>query len=450
MPCRWCIARSVHQLQFYTKYQAGCFNVTSVKQQNMEGLNTSFLPNLKNLIFKVGLAIILTLLLLEVITRVVWWNRHVVTLFGRPLTLLPLPLVTEQQAEILAEWTKTPDSYVQFDPVLGWSIRPNTRAELEGVIYTSNSAGMRSLREYPLEKVEGITRIGTFGPSFTHSDEVPDDATWQAQMEQARPDLEVMNWGVGGYGTDQAFLRYKTQGAAYQPDIVIIGFEEDNLRRNVNRFRPFFRRQTGLPLTKPVFITEGNGLKLLETPFADFESLRDSLLDDPDGFLDTVCPHDYYCHRPLYQPMALDIFKSFRFFRTLAHEINRASQPKSSSVHDPYIQRVNLLLIQVFVEEVIRNGSIPVVLVFPERQSIEAHERGEETAYKAGVTLLKEQGLLVIDLAPAFAHAKITENADYLDYYASDGGHFNQLGNYIVSQTVLAHLCQEGILRNCS
>lgn len=401
-----------------------------------------------HLVFKIGFVVIITLFLLELVAQILWWNSNTITL-GKPLTLLPLPLVTEQQAEILSAWTENPDSYIQFDSVLGWSIKPNATGEQQGVTYTANSAGMRSLREYALEKPESIIRIGTFGPSFTHCDEVPDQATWQAQIERARPDLEVMNWGVGGYGTDQAFLRYKTQGAVYQPNIVIIGFEEDNLRRNVNRFRPFFRSGTGLPLTKPVFVVDQNQLRLVKNPFDEFETFRHTLLDTPDNFLNIVCPDDFYCNQEHYQQRFLDIFKSYRFFRTLVHQISQVNQPRVSTIQDPYVQQVNLLLITMFVEEVMKNDAVPLILLFPERQSIEAHEKGEETEYQAGVTLLKNQGLQVIDLAPAFVHAKRTENRTYLDYYASDGGHFNQLGNYIVSQTVLAHLCQAGLLENC-
>ncbi|GIK43189.1 MAG: hypothetical protein BroJett011_70220 [Chloroflexota bacterium] len=394
--------------------------------------------------------IFVTLLILELFTRLVWWNDQVVrSLFGREITLLPAPLVNERQIESLKTWAADPNKYVQFDPVLGWSIRPNAQGQQDGVTYTSNSTGMRSLREYPLSKAAGILRIGTFGPSFTHSDDVADEATWQAQMERARPDLEVMNWGVGGYGTDQAFLRYQTQGAAYQPDVVLIGFEEDNIRRNVNRFRPFFRGQTDIPLTKPVFIEKGNELTLLENPFQTLEALEDTLLNSPQRFLDIVCPHDFYCQRDRYQSQPLDIFASYRFGRTLVYEMTQAGRPGVSSFQNPIIQRVNFLLIRQFAEEAIRNGSVPIVLIFPERSSIEAHERGEATPYAAGITLLREQGLQVIDLTPAFAHARQTDQRNYLDYYAYDGGHFSQLGNYVVSQTVLAHLCQQKILENC-
>jgi hypothetical protein len=268
-------------------------------------------------------------------------------------------------------------------------------------------------------------------------------------MEQARPDLEVMNWGVGGYGTDQAFLRYKTQGAAYQPDIVIIGFEEDNFRRNVNRFRPFFRPGTGLPLAKPTFIAGENGLELLENPFADFETFQNTLLYQPNRFLDLLCPHDFYCNREQYQAFPLDAFSSFRFFRTLAYELNRSDEAELPPFQDPSLQRVNFMLIQTFVTEVSRTGAIPIVLIFPELRSIRQHEAGQGTDYQAAITLLREKGLQVIDLAPAFVQAKTTENVAYSAYYASEGGHFNARGNQVVAQSLLWHLCSQGFLSGC-
>ena len=132
-------------------------------------------------------------------------------------------------------------------------------------------------------------------------------------MEQSRADLEVMNWGVGGYGTDQAFLRYSMQGVAYRSQVVIIAYEEDNLRRNVNRYRPFVHAQTGLPLTKPVYVLAGDGLSLLENPFQSLAALREAATADPKRFLDAVCPNDFFCVRDRYEPSILDWLKSLSF-----------------------------------------------------------------------------------------------------------------------------------------
>ncbi len=407
---------------------------------------------------QVGGMVCLTLILVEIAARLVWWGQPVVTVFGRDLYLLPLPLATHKHLEILATWQENPHRYQEFDPVLGWTIRPNARAEQGDAVFTSNSIGIRSLREYPRDKPPGLIRIATFGPSFTHGDEVSDQATWQVYMERARPDIEVMNWGVGGYGTDQALLRYTTQALPYRPDIVIIGIEENNIWRNVNRFRPFQHYTTEVPLTKPIFILEQDRLVLLENPFQDFKTLQDYLINDPSGFLDRVCPHDYFCDRAKYQPLPLDIFTSFRFLRTLVYEVGQSDAPENFVLEQSAdqtdwllneVQRTNWLLIQMFVTEVSRNGSQPVILLFPERSSIEATEHGQRVFYHAGATFLEEQGLHVIELTSAFVEHKQQHQLSYDDYYVSDGGHFSELGNSVVGQTVLTSLCREQLLPDC-
>lgn len=393
---------------------------------------------------------LLTITLLEITTRVIWWNPNVVeSLFGQEIALLPRPLLNDNQQHILESWADNPERYVQFDPVLGWSIRPNAQAQVAGATYTANSIGIRSLREYELQPPAGVLRIGTFGPSFTHCDEVSDEATWQAQMEQSHSNIEVMNWGVAGYGTDQTWLRYRTQGRAYQPQVVIIGYEGYNFWRNVNVYRPFIWPTTGLPLTKPVFLSVDGQLTLRENPFADFDGFQETILTSPDRFLEQVCPYDFFCEARQYQPQPLDRLHSYRLLRTLAYQIDLSYHPPDYSYENPYARQVNISLIEAFIQQVTQDGAIPVVLIFPERLSIERHGWGQETFYEQAIPIFRDKGIMVIDLAAAFVHARNTEQFDIADIYASDGGHFNQLGNRIVSQTVLAHLCQADILTDC-
>ena len=46
----------------------------------------------------------------------------------------------------------------------------------------------------------------------------------------------VNNFGVGGYGTDQAFLRYR-QLAEDSPRFVVLGHYSEDIVRNVNQLR---------------------------------------------------------------------------------------------------------------------------------------------------------------------------------------------------------------------
>ena len=393
--------------------------------------------------------LLLTCLLLEVVTRVFWRTDQALTIFNRQIMLLPLPLATPEQIKILAEWSKDTGTYLQFDPVLGWSIRPNVTAEWEGHTYTSNSIGLRSLREYSLVAPEGVTRIAAFGPSFTHGDEVQGYETWEAQLEQVRPDLEVMNWGVGGYGTDQAFLRYKTQGVAYRPDIVIIGFEEENISRNVNRFRSFYRPGTGLPLTKPLFITDTTGLALLGNPFQTFDDFYQTLLHEPELFIDKICPADLFCDERFYHSQPFDFLASFRFFRTLSAEIDSQRQAVAP-IRQERAAQITFLIVQMFIRDIIQNQAVPLVVVFPEQATMANYEHGVLPPYHTGVVVLRDNGIQVIDLAGVFAEAKRTQQLQYQDFFASEGGHFNARGNQVVAQAILWHLCSQGLLKNCS
>jgi hypothetical protein len=397
---------------------------------------------------------IITLVFLELLCQVLCPGKQAcANLFGQEICLLPRPILSATQVDILDRLINDQTTYLQFEPVLGWSIRPNRRVEYQGAIYTSNDIGIRALRSYSLQTPEGITRIAAFGPSFTHGDEVSDEATWTYLLEQARPDLEVMNWGVGGYGTDQALLRYQTQGAAYAPAIVLIGYEDDNKFRNVNRFRPFYQSKTERPLTKPVFALQGEGLELLPNPFNSPAELREAILQDPNQFLDMICPTDYHCLKPGYQQLTLDRLKSFRLLRTLAFGMRHAQYEKARgaalvrSYAGPLSppDEVTLRLLHAFVEEVRRNEAVPVVVIFPSSTSMMEYADGETPYYRTYVTRLRNEGIHVLDLTDAFAVTIRGKDVEFDTFVSPIGGHYNQAGNQLVSQAVLDYLLEAGI-----
>lgn len=402
---------------------------------------------------KFALFLIFTFLLLEIVTRVIWWNGATVALLDKDITLLPKTLVTESQANILEAWSNNVESYEIFDPVLGWSIRPNAVVEKENVVYSSNSIGIRSSREYDLTKPENITRVAAFGPSFTFGDEAGDDAAWPAQLEQACLDLEVMNYGVGGYGTDQSFLRYQTSGVNYQPDIVLIGYEDNNQLRNVNRFRPYYKGpDTNTPLTKPIYIPNNGELILLDNPFAEFDDMYDTLLKHPDRFVEITCPYDFFCDKGLYLSCSLDAFYSFRFLKTLMFEINpNWILTQNDYYSEKYSEEVSLKLLEMFVQEVDRNGAVPVTIFFPQQtKTLSKYENGQRMYYHDFIPAIQNFGGQVIDLNEHFVRAKQTQGYSFEDFFTKGRkGHYSKVGNNIVAQTILDYLCQNGYVKNC-
>jgi lysophospholipase L1-like esterase len=121
-----------------------------------------------------------------------------------------------------------------YHPLLGYDGLPDTRGRFHGQTVTHNSKGNRG-PEAAFEKPAGLRRVVVMGDSQTWGYGVGDDETIPAQLsrllnEGGGPPYEVLNLGVGGYGTDQAFLKYLVQGWRYAPDVVVLTvFKNDSV-----------------------------------------------------------------------------------------------------------------------------------------------------------------------------------------------------------------------------
>jgi hypothetical protein len=201
------------------------------------------------------------------------------TPLSNALLLVATVLIVVCAAEVVSRAFYHPenlDSVVRFDNVLGWSLEP--RASLrsvdndEGLDYRirTNSLGMRE-REVEREKKPGTKRILIIGDSIAFGTGV--DAEWRFSDFLSRAfgdDVEVLNAGVCGWGTDQELLYYETKGRDLHPDIVILTFTMANDVLN-NMLDHLFLATA----PKPRFVLERNSLVLeagtLEPPRPSFE-----------------------------------------------------------------------------------------------------------------------------------------------------------------------------------
>ncbi|MBX7184655.1 MAG: hypothetical protein K1Y01_05855 [Vicinamibacteria bacterium] len=127
-----------------------------------------------------------------------------------------------------------------FDPnphgTGSYRLKPNLRltAEVEGrtVAVETNSHGMR-WRETAVEKPKGTRRIAILGDSFAFG-------CWSSTMEKSfagvmeqglGPGVEVLNFGVGGYGFEDELLLLREEVLKFAPDeIVIASFNGNDIR----------------------------------------------------------------------------------------------------------------------------------------------------------------------------------------------------------------------------
>jgi len=118
------------------------------------------------------------------------------------------------------------------DPLLGWSLRPGASAweADEGVAWSEiNSHGFRD-RERTVNKPRGVYRVAVLGDSGTEARQVDMDKTYTALTEKelnrrrccGEGEVEVLNFGVPGYGTCQELLLLRERVWKFSPDMIVL------------------------------------------------------------------------------------------------------------------------------------------------------------------------------------------------------------------------------------
>lgn len=172
-----------------------------------------------------------------------------------------------------------------FDSDLGWSYPPNLIfRDLNGVSYHYGPTGERlTCTSFPSDL------IASYGDSFTNCAEVPDHETWQTFLGSVVK-RNVLNYGVNGFGTDQAYLLYSRHTNLQAPIVMLCIFPE-NINRVVNVYRTFYIYNDPLCLTKPRFgFSEGTTV-LRTNPVKSVDGIQK--LSDP-AFVAEIGSHDYW------------------------------------------------------------------------------------------------------------------------------------------------------------
>ncbi|MDQ8155463.1 MAG: hypothetical protein P3B98_12460 [Gemmatimonadota bacterium] len=164
------------------------------------------------------------------------------------------------------------DQFLRPDPVLGVRFIESKSGLSQSTCYSADvtigAAGWRS-PDVATPKPDDVYRILVLGDSFMAGLQVNDGETLARLLERrlggaARGRrVEVVNFGVPSFGTDQQLIALREYGLALQPDLVVLAFYAQNdvaendrmLRSNTNTDpKPYFELQAG---------------QLVELPFRD-------------------------------------------------------------------------------------------------------------------------------------------------------------------------------------
>lgn len=320
-------------------------------------------------------------------------------------------------------------TYWAHDPLLGWTVKPNGVSKLA----QSNSHGIRASREFSLERPAGSFRISTFGDSFTHGNEVRTEDTFQEVLMRKNRHLEVLNFGVAGYGLDQAMLRYRRDGVRFASDVVLIGFMSENIFRSVSVFRPFYTHG-GPPLAKPRYTLVGHDLILLKNPLPQLEDYA-RLLANEDTELELLGRNDFYFKTALHEGPA-DFLPSVRIFKLLKRAINRRLERAGVVTHGIYNVAspafpLTVRIFDAFRQLVLDDGAVPVILIFPGKVDLQQ----ESPRYAPLLEHFRANGYHYIDPRESLQNSTLDRESLFMER-----GHYSPLANQVVAEAILEYL----------
>jgi hypothetical protein len=131
---------------------------------------------------------------------------------------------------------------MMLDRTLGWRRVPDVQRRYDNedgshCEFTTNRHGLRGPAR-PKAKTAGRRRVLVLGDSFTEGGQIDDADLFTARVEAALGDVEVVNAGVGGYGTVQEYLYLREEGLGFAPDLVVVVFYDNDLIDNCLPYSP--------------------------------------------------------------------------------------------------------------------------------------------------------------------------------------------------------------------
>jgi hypothetical protein len=161
--------------------------------------------------------------------------------------------------------------WYELDPQLGWRLHPHRHGwyiagGMKSPVHITPT-GLRD-RERTLDKPDGVYRIAVMGDEYSEAMAVPVEQTWWWQLPRElqrcgfQPDklVEVLNFGVAGYGTAQEYVLLETKAMRYQPDLVLLQFAPSDVMDN--------SPELATEKHRPFFVLDGHGVPRIDDSFA--------------------------------------------------------------------------------------------------------------------------------------------------------------------------------------
>ena len=327
-----------------------------------------------------------------------------------------------------------------WDDELGW---PSPR---DAVAPPRDQTGAKynpdfSQSEYPC--------ASAYGDSFVWGDDIPLTDGWIEQLSR-KLGCRVANYGVSGYGTDQAYVRFLHLRQDEAP-VTVLGIFPENVVRNVNQYRGFLGYSPSPTGLKGRFVLDGEGqLEWIHRPRIDEKGFLD-FLHDPANLL----PHEYLLPDTPDGPVTL----RFPYTLTVARvalmprlRMRLTGRPSWADFYRPDHRSGALALTtaiaDAFVREAEHRGKQALIVILPDASSFRARAEFGRPEYAPLVAALATRKIGVFD--PSSALLSALGQRSYCELYvapADCNGHFGIEGSRIVAEVVMAELRRRRLVK---
>ena len=348
-----------------------------------------------------------------------------------------------------------------FDPELGWVRKSNTSHDETGKFGKTNwTINQFCARTNPnFDNLESNTSC--YGDSFTFSRQVNDDETWVHYLSEFT-NSNVINFGVGNYGVDQALLRLKREFPKHRTKIVIMGVVPETICRIVSVWKHYYEYGNTFGF-KPRFILKNNSLNLIE-----------NIIDGKDKFekyqnyLEDINRYDFFYKNKFLKekisfPYCITILKNLRRNFGIINWVQKINQRKKNNFDCTDIEwntmkiimKINLdwrvklfqdnetceLLKQILVEYANygkKQNFKPVFIFLPQKDDILFIKKNFNFYHNFVNELKKIENLFCIDITKDMINIKeidrmFSDNNEY-------GGHYSKDGNQKVAELIFNEL----------
>lgn len=311
-----------------------------------------------------------------------------------------------------------------FEPDTGgsgiWRLKANFDARIIGPEYDIrirlNAKGLRDVeRDY--RKPQGVRRILVVGDSFTMGDGVNLEETYVKRVEQAlnaRDDViryDVINAGVQNWGTGEQLIFLKDEWLLYEPDVVLLAFQNTDVTDNVRH--KFWELRAG---------------DLIRLSGHQSERAMASFVSRVPGYKWAIT----HSHAAAY---ARNSLFTLLYVREYSENHNSPINGRSAEVDAadyPYRLTAELL---AEMHRVVAERGIPFMMAYiPNREEVEEYQRNPEPNFyeKFLLEFAKKRLVPFITLVPVLAGA-----GKILDLYYPRDGHWTAKAHQIASEEIV-------------